>query len=153
MNPAHEPSEALIRKQGRYLALRNGLALLILLGLVGILALQTFLAIQDNERIRQNESIQGRILEQAEVNEGIAQDAKRIGKRVEAISERQLSCTDPGGKCFQQSRERVAKLSASVGDVVITAAACAAGVPAALDQPTRVRLTRACVESSLRRAS
>src|SRR5687768_1708601 len=104
------PSEAFIAKQGRYYAIRNGLAMLVAVVLILMLGLSAWsswqtqrIAQQDSIRIQQNEEIQEFIRDQAVRNGELNEDTQRAASLIK-------SCVLPKGKCYQRQQEETGAL-------------------------------------------
>lgn len=67
------------------------------------------------------------------------------GQKLLEASNRILDCTDPEGKCYQDSQERTAKAVGDINKVVVLAAACSVGLPDGLTVAERQDEIQSCV--------
>ena len=58
-------------------------------------------------------------------------------------------CTEPGGECFKRAQKRTADAVGDINEVVIAAAACAAGVDSSLPVGQRISVITECVADRL----
>jgi hypothetical protein len=67
------------------------------------------------------------------------------GQRLLKASDRILDCTDPKGKCFQESQKRTANAVGDINRVVVLAAACSVGLNRHLPVAERQSRIQSCV--------
>jgi hypothetical protein len=58
-------------------------------------------------------------------------------------------CTEPGGECFKRGQKRTAEAVGNINQVIVAAAACAAGVDARLPVDERLAFISNCVAQRL----
>jgi hypothetical protein len=151
-----QPSEAFIAKQGRYYAIRNGLAMVVGVVLILMLALSAWsswqtqkIAQQDSIRIQQNEEIQEFIREQAIRNGELNTQAREASLSAAKSAELIRSCVVPGGKCYQRQQEETGALlgvpEGPINTVVVAAISCADQVGVQTDTEI-IRCVRSTLE-------